>query len=154
MIETAITSDAEQPKKVERTDWPRSSWADVAERAEEEWEARETVELASKTEECSTATRLAMTAACPGRWRVVCAARCLERIAQWRRVVVESATITNPSGTPPPAWLGNREERAKCLKKLQKKRSCVRLRTRRWRADDGCLILTMDRPAGGPSILA
>ena len=55
MIETAITSDAEQPKKVERTDWPRSSWADVAERSEEEWEARETVELASKTEKCSTA---------------------------------------------------------------------------------------------------
>ena len=50
MIETAITNDAEQPKEWRGQIGRGVAGADAAERAEEEWDARETVELASKTE--------------------------------------------------------------------------------------------------------
>ena len=51
MIETAITNEAEQPKETGEDRLAKKvAGADAAERAEEERDARETVELASKTE--------------------------------------------------------------------------------------------------------
>ncbi len=97
--------------------------ADAAERAERSGGA---VELASKTErnfrqevqqhsnQVGHEQRLALE---DGEWCVRRAA--WNALSSGEEVVGRECNHSNPSGTPPPAWLGNREERAKCLKKLQ-----------------------------------
>ena len=127
MIKTAITSDAEQPKESGEDRLAKEvAGADAAEKAEEKWDARETVELASKTErnfrqevqqhsnQVGHEQRLALE---DGEWCVRRAA--WNALSSGEEVVGRECNHSNPSGTPPPAWLGNREERAKCLKKLQ-----------------------------------